>query len=104
MASGLPCSVPGSSKCGRYSRIGGMVPGGPGQIASNATVISLTAARQALDFDELMREHRAMVFSVLWHFLHDRDLAEELATGSRRGAGVWRGHDGWCEGSLAEVW
>jgi len=56
-----------------------MVPGGPGQIASNATVISLTAARQALDFDELMREHRAMVFSVLWHFLHDRDLAEELA-------------------------
>ncbi|MEO8595659.1 MAG: RNA polymerase sigma factor [Candidatus Solibacter sp.] len=42
-------------------------------------MIGLTAARQALDFNELMREHRGMVFSVLWHFLHDRDLAEELA-------------------------
>jgi RNA polymerase sigma-70 factor (ECF subfamily) len=42
-------------------------------------VIALTAVRQALDFGELMREHRAMVFSVAWHFLHDRDLAEETA-------------------------
>jgi RNA polymerase sigma-70 factor (ECF subfamily) len=42
-------------------------------------VIALTAARQALDFGELMREHRAMVFSVAWHFLHDRELAEETA-------------------------
>jgi len=42
-------------------------------------VIGFTAARQALDFGELMREHRAMVFSVAWHFLHDRDLAEETA-------------------------
>ena len=42
-------------------------------------MIGLTAVRQTLDFAELMREHRAMVFSVLWHFLHDRDLAEELA-------------------------
>jgi RNA polymerase sigma-70 factor (ECF subfamily) len=26
-----------------------------------------------------MREHRSMVFSVAYHFLHDRDLAEEIA-------------------------
>src|ERR1022692_2276522 len=43
------------------------------------TVIGLTAVRQALDFGELMRQHRAMVFSVAWHFLHDRELAEETA-------------------------
>ncbi|HTP30742.1 MAG TPA: sigma-70 family RNA polymerase sigma factor [Candidatus Acidoferrales bacterium] len=38
-----------------------------------------SAARQACDFGELMREHRSMVFSVVYHFLHDRDLAEEIA-------------------------
>ena len=42
-------------------------------------MIGLTAVGQALDFGELMREHRAMVFSVAWHFLHDRDLADEIA-------------------------
>jgi RNA polymerase sigma-70 factor (ECF subfamily) len=42
-------------------------------------VIGLTAVRQACDFGELMREHRAMVFSVAYHFLHDRDLADEIA-------------------------
>ena len=26
-----------------------------------------------------MREHRSMVFSVAYHFLHDRDLADEIA-------------------------
>jgi len=31
------------------------------------------------EFTELMREHRAMVFSVAYHFLHDRELAEEIA-------------------------
>jgi RNA polymerase sigma-70 factor (ECF subfamily) len=31
------------------------------------------------DFTVLMREHRAMVFSVAYHFLHDRELAEEIA-------------------------
>jgi len=36
-------------------------------------------ARQACDFGELMREHRSMVFSVAYHFLHDRDHAEEIA-------------------------
>jgi len=33
----------------------------------------------ALDFSALVREHQAMVFSVCWHFLHDRDLAEDVA-------------------------
>jgi RNA polymerase sigma-70 factor (ECF subfamily) len=31
------------------------------------------------DFAALMREHRAMVFSVAYHFLRDRDTAEEIA-------------------------
>ena len=38
-----------------------------------------SAARQACAFGELMRAHRSMVFSVAYHFLHDRDLAEEIA-------------------------
>ena len=32
-----------------------------------------------LDFGELVRAHQSMVFSLVYHFLHDRDLAEELA-------------------------
>jgi RNA polymerase sigma-70 factor (ECF subfamily) len=31
------------------------------------------------DFATLVREHQAMVFSLSYHFLHDRDLAEEIA-------------------------
>jgi RNA polymerase sigma-70 factor (ECF subfamily) len=31
------------------------------------------------DFASLVRQHQAMVFSVAWHFLRDRALAEELA-------------------------
>src|SRR5215472_6493126 len=38
-----------------------------------------TAAQAECDFEDLVREHRAMVFSVAYHFLHDRDLAEEIA-------------------------
>ena len=38
-----------------------------------------TPARQECDFGELMREHRSMVFSVVYHFLHDREQAEEIA-------------------------
>ena len=32
-----------------------------------------------MGFDHLVREHRAMVFSLAYHFLHDRGLAEEVA-------------------------
>ena len=42
-------------------------------------MIGIVAARQSVDFDEMVREHRSMVFSVAYHFLHDRDLAEEIA-------------------------
>ncbi len=39
-----------------------------------------TAARVALPaFAEIVREHQGMVYSLAWHFLHDRALAEELA-------------------------
>jgi RNA polymerase sigma-70 factor (ECF subfamily) len=38
-----------------------------------------TAVQPGCDFDELLREHRSMVFSVAYHFLHDRDQAEEIA-------------------------
>jgi RNA polymerase sigma-70 factor (ECF subfamily) len=37
------------------------------------------AVENGWDFAGLMREHRSMVFSVAYHFLHDRDLAEEVA-------------------------
>ena len=36
-------------------------------------------AQVGLDFAELVRQHQAMVFSVCWHFLHDRDQAEDVA-------------------------
>jgi RNA polymerase sigma-70 factor (ECF subfamily) len=31
------------------------------------------------DFADLVRAHRSMVFSLAWHFLHDRETAEEVA-------------------------
>jgi RNA polymerase sigma-70 factor, ECF subfamily len=42
-------------------------------------VTALAPAGQALDFSELMRAHQSMVFSVAFHFLHDRESAEEVA-------------------------
>jgi RNA polymerase sigma-70 factor, ECF subfamily len=43
-------------------------------------VIGVQAAVQpGCDFADLVREHRSMVFSVAYHFLHDRDQAEEVA-------------------------
>jgi RNA polymerase sigma-70 factor (ECF subfamily) len=32
-----------------------------------------------IDFTEALREHQSMVFSIAYHFLHDRPAAEELA-------------------------
>jgi RNA polymerase sigma-70 factor, ECF subfamily len=37
------------------------------------------AERSGCDFDSLVRQHQSMVFSFCYHFLHDRDLAEEAA-------------------------
>jgi RNA polymerase sigma-70 factor (ECF subfamily) len=42
-------------------------------------VTALAIAGQALDFDELMRAHQSMVFSLAYHFLRDRESAEEVA-------------------------
>jgi len=35
-------------------------------------------AAAGLDFDALVREHQSMVFSLAYHFLHDRLAAEEV--------------------------
>ena len=37
------------------------------------------AEQTAGDFEALVREHQSMVFSLAYHFLHDRALAEEVA-------------------------
>jgi RNA polymerase sigma-70 factor (ECF subfamily) len=43
-------------------------------------VIGLVAEQPApLDFTELVRAYQSMVFSMAWHFLHDRAIAEEVA-------------------------
>jgi RNA polymerase sigma-70 factor, ECF subfamily len=39
----------------------------------------LVSAEPRCHFAELVRAHQAMVFSIAWHFLHDRGLAEEVA-------------------------
>lgn len=38
-----------------------------------------TSAGLRLDFDGLVRAHQSMVFSLAYHFLHDREAAEEVA-------------------------
>ena len=35
-------------------------------------------AKEALDFEAVVREHQSMVFSLAYHFLRDHALAEEL--------------------------
>jgi len=43
-------------------------------------VIAIAKAEQAgLDLASLVREHQSMVFSLAYHFLHDRFVAEEVA-------------------------
>jgi RNA polymerase sigma-70 factor (ECF subfamily) len=37
------------------------------------------AAAEVGDFAGIVRQHQAMVFSIAYHFLHDRTLAEEVA-------------------------
>ena len=37
------------------------------------------AAASVFDFASLVRQHQAMVFSIAWHLLRDRAVAEELA-------------------------
>ena len=45
---------------------------------SDAT-LQRAAAGDHESFGSLIREHQDMVFSIAWHFLHDRDRAEEIA-------------------------
>lgn len=37
------------------------------------------AGLEIADFAGIVRQHQAMVFSIAYHFLHDRSLAEDLA-------------------------
>lgn len=39
----------------------------------------MTEPRDAGQFEEIVRQHQSMVFSVAYHLLHDRSLAEEVA-------------------------
>jgi len=39
----------------------------------------VTAPQTGFTLDTLMRQHQSMVFSMAYHFLHDRDVAEEVA-------------------------
>ncbi len=43
------------------------------------TALRLAARGDEARFAELVREHQAMVFSVAWHYLQDRSLAEDVA-------------------------
>jgi RNA polymerase sigma-70 factor, ECF subfamily len=43
-------------------------------------VTGLAAVEKAgLDFEELVKCHQSMVFSLSWHFLHDREAAQDVA-------------------------
>jgi RNA polymerase sigma-70 factor (ECF subfamily) len=44
-----------------------------------ATDMAEAAPTTTGDFAGLVRQHQAMVFSIAFHFLHDRSLAEEIA-------------------------
>ncbi|HAX45145.1 MAG TPA: sigma-70 family RNA polymerase sigma factor [Bryobacteraceae bacterium] len=49
-------------------------------VMSHLAAIPATATTAArADFEQIVREHSAMVFSIAWHYLHDRALAEEVA-------------------------
>jgi RNA polymerase sigma-70 factor (ECF subfamily) len=46
---------------------------------ANAANLHCAAAGDHDAFGAIIREHQDMVFSIAWHFLHDRDRAEEIA-------------------------
>ena len=49
------------------------------ELARETAVESRAADGGLSEFAELVREHQAMVYSIAWHSLRDRALAEELA-------------------------
>jgi len=48
-------------------------------LVKNDATLQRAAAGDHEAFGALIREHQDMVFSIAWHFLHDRDRAEEIA-------------------------
>jgi RNA polymerase sigma-70 factor, ECF subfamily len=48
-------------------------------LVNNDANLHRAAAGDHEAFGEIIREHQDMVFSIAWHFLHDRDRAEEIA-------------------------
>ncbi len=42
-------------------------------------IVLESVEQTGLDFADLVREHQSMVFSLSYHFLHDRELAEEVS-------------------------
>jgi RNA polymerase sigma-70 factor (ECF subfamily) len=48
-------------------------------LVNNDASLPRAAAGDHEAFGDLIREHQDMVFSIAWHFLHDRDRAEEIA-------------------------
>jgi RNA polymerase sigma-70 factor, ECF subfamily len=49
------------------------------QSGTSAAAAATATASGPGEFSALLAEHQAMVFSIAWHFLHDRAAAEELA-------------------------
>jgi len=47
--------------------------------AIDGRTVGARVERTGCDFDELVRRHQSMVFSLAYHFLHDRETAEEVA-------------------------
>ena len=45
---------------------------------SSMVAVQAGTARR-LDFGDVVRTHQSMVFSLVYHFLHDREVAEEVA-------------------------
>lgn len=47
--------------------------------AISAELLTSAAKGDSAAFARIVREHQSMVFSIAWHFLQDRSLAEDLA-------------------------
>src|SRR5213082_615771 len=48
-------------------------------LMKNDAALQRAAAGDHDAFGALIREHQDMIFSIAWHFLHDRGRAEEIA-------------------------
>ena len=48
-------------------------------VKSKMPGVEKAGTASTMEFAEIVRDRQAMVFSIAWHFLHDRAAAEELA-------------------------